>query len=167
MDLQSYRQKFGRFPIEWRDLFVHAEEFARIAASGPEPIGAAALIWDDARRILLVRDAPTAWRTGRWATPGGMAEPGDSPETCVVRETEEETGLDVRITGITKVIRCQMADESRLVPFTFFQFEGHAVGGTLRPGKGILEVAWFDRLPDDMHWRADYLERWMRGRPSL
>ncbi|WP_243239441.1 NUDIX domain-containing protein [Sulfobacillus harzensis] len=33
---------------------------------------------------------------GEWELPGGHIEPGESPETALVREFSEETGLDVK-----------------------------------------------------------------------
>lgn len=167
MDLGPYRQKYGKVPVERRDWLVDAAEYRRFAAKGPEPMGAAALIWNDRREILLVREEPRSGRTGRWATPGGMAEPGETPEACVRRETREEAGVDVWVTGLTKVIVCYVAHEDRVLPFTFFQFEGEWKRGTPRRSPGIAEVAWFDRLPDDLHFRADYVEAWRRRRPSL
>ncbi len=167
MDLAPYRQTYGKFPSERRDWAVEAAEYARFAAKGPEPMGAAALIWNEAREILLVREEPRSGRAGRWATPGGMAEPGETPEACARRETKEEASVDVWLTGLTKVIVCDVANEDRVLPFAFFQFEGEWRGGTPRRGPGIAEVAWFDRLPDDLHFRADYVEAWRRRRPSL
>ena len=155
MDLAPYREKYGKFPSERRDWPVGPAEYARFAAKGPEPMGAAALIWNEAREIMLVREEPRAQRTGGWATPGGMAERGETPEACVRRETKEEAGVDVWLTGLTKVIVCSVANEAEVLPFTFFQFEGEAKGGTPRPGPGIARVAWFDRLPDALHFRAD------------
>jgi 8-oxo-dGTP pyrophosphatase MutT (NUDIX family) len=35
-------------------------------------------------------------RLGRWLQPGGHIEPGERPEDAAVRETEEETGVEVR-----------------------------------------------------------------------
>ena len=167
MDLTPYRRTYGPFPLERRDRPASPEEFAGIAKRGKDPVGAGGLIWDARSCILLVRHAPgRGWEPG-WATPGGLAEPGESPEACFVRETLEETGVAVRIDGLTKVLLYQVVNESRVVPFTFFQFEGKAVGGTSRPGKEIAEVAWFDRFPAAMHFRGDYVEPWMRRRPSL
>jgi ADP-ribose pyrophosphatase YjhB (NUDIX family) len=101
-----------------------------------------------------------------WATPGGFAERGETPEACAVRETLEETGLALTITSLTKVIVCHVANEGLRVPYTFFQFEGAAEGNP-KPGRGIAEAAWIERLPERMHFRADYVEPWMAHRPAL
>ena len=42
--------------------------------------------------ILLSHETKLGW----WLVPGGGAEAGETPETCCIRETEEETGLIVR-----------------------------------------------------------------------
>src|SRR5690348_6262932 len=38
-----------------------------------------------------------------WAIPGGAMEPGESLSDCAVRETLEETGVQVEITGLVGV----------------------------------------------------------------
>jgi ADP-ribose pyrophosphatase YjhB (NUDIX family) len=43
-------------------------------------------------RVLLVRER----LDGRWAMPGGWADIGDSPSDAAVRETAEESGVEVR-----------------------------------------------------------------------
>lgn len=166
MDLAPYRAKYRRFPLEHRDWPVEEAAFARFAARGGEPIGAATLVWNHEGQILLLRHDPEAGREDLWETPGGFAERGESPEACAVRETNEETGLALTITTLTKVIVCHVSSENRLVPYAFFQFEGEAQGKP-RPGEGIAEAAWLDRLPVEMHFRADYLEPWLRRRPAL
>jgi 8-oxo-dGTP diphosphatase len=50
-------------------------------------------------RILLCRVAPGNIGEGLWTLPGGGLRFGESPEHAVVREVEEETGLDARIAG--------------------------------------------------------------------
>ncbi len=167
MDLAPFRRTYGRFPVERRDWPVSAEEFARFAARGREPVGAAALIWNDRREILLVRERSAEGKEAAWATPGGFAEKGETPEACVHREALEEAGANVRIAGLTKVVICYVSSGDRVLPFTFFQFEAQHLAGTARAGREIAEAAWFDRLPDDLHFRADYVEVWRRGRPSL
>jgi 8-oxo-dGTP diphosphatase len=59
--------------------------------SGPivRGVGAVAVIEDS---ILLVRRGRPP-QAGRWSVPGGHVEPGETPESAVLRELLEETGL--------------------------------------------------------------------------
>lgn len=84
-------------------------------------LGAAAVIADDAGRVLLVKHA---YGRLNWELPGGHAEPGESILTTVVREVREETGLAIVAEGITGiyfddqldlhffVFRCRQADQA-------------------------------------------------------
>ncbi len=38
--------------------------------------------------------------SGNWSPPGGVMDIGETLEQCVIRETKEETGLDIEITGL-------------------------------------------------------------------
>jgi 8-oxo-dGTP pyrophosphatase MutT (NUDIX family) len=54
---------------------------------------------DDRGRLLLQRRRDT----GQWAIPMGKMELGERPSECAVRETAEETGVRVEITGLLGV----------------------------------------------------------------
>ncbi|MFE3542319.1 NUDIX domain-containing protein [Nocardia sp. NPDC059177] len=58
--------------------------------------GASVLVTDSAGRILMQRRGDS----GNWSLPGGVMEIGETLAQCAVRETKEETGLDVEITGL-------------------------------------------------------------------
>ena len=60
---------------------------------------ASAVVVDDEGRIVLQRRRDNEM----WALPGGVMELGESMAECVIRETREETGLDVEVTGIVGV----------------------------------------------------------------
>ena len=47
-------------------------------------------------RVLLTRLSAHAVETGHWTLPGGGVDHGESPETALLREVEEETGLVAR-----------------------------------------------------------------------
>ncbi len=51
---------------------------------------------DQAGRLLLQRRRDT----GQWAIPMGKQELGETVTQCAVRETEEETGVKVEVTGL-------------------------------------------------------------------
>lgn len=55
-----------------------------------------AAVQDASGRLLLVRERSD----GLWALPGGWADIGDSPVDAVVRETAEEAGYLVQVTGL-------------------------------------------------------------------
>ena len=47
------------------------------------------------KKVLLVkRSNYTEAYPNHWAFPAGRADPGETPEQCVVREVKEEVGLD-------------------------------------------------------------------------
>jgi 8-oxo-dGTP pyrophosphatase MutT (NUDIX family) len=59
--------------------------------------GAVMVIINDADEVLLLeRPENVRWAPNQWGYPGGKIEPGEDPLTAAVRETKEETTLDVR-----------------------------------------------------------------------
>jgi 8-oxo-dGTP pyrophosphatase MutT (NUDIX family) len=110
---------------------------------------------DDQNRVLLVRQADS----GRWGTPGGAIEPGESPEEAAIRETREETGLDVVLDGLRSALggpeyRITYSN-GNLVSFVALVYDATVVGGEATPdGEETTDVAWFsvedlDELPQE------------------
>jgi len=56
-------------------------------------VAAVALIDADGRVLLAQRPAGKSM-AGLWEFPGGKVEPGESPETALMRELNEELGID-------------------------------------------------------------------------
>jgi 8-oxo-dGTP diphosphatase len=55
---------------------------------------ACALI-DADRRVLIAQRPQGKSMAGLWEFPGGKVEPGERPETTLIRELKEEIGIDV------------------------------------------------------------------------
>jgi 8-oxo-dGTP pyrophosphatase MutT (NUDIX family) len=94
---------------------------------------AAVAIQDRQKGLLLCKHADR----GIWVAPGGSIEPGEQPADAAVRETWEETGLTVEITGIMGVyggpdliVEYPNGDQ---VAYIGTIFRAHIVGGTMRP----------------------------------
>jgi 8-oxo-dGTP diphosphatase len=68
------------------------------AASCVAPAAFAA-VRDVTGRVLLVRRCDT----GDWELPGGHVDPGESASDAVVRETAEESGITVEVTGLVGI----------------------------------------------------------------
>lgn len=57
-------------------------------------VAAAALVDVDGRVLICQRPQGKAL-AGLWEFPGGKVEPGETPESCLIRELEEELGVTV------------------------------------------------------------------------
>jgi 8-oxo-dGTP diphosphatase len=66
-------------------------------------LAAYALVSDDAGAVLLSRE-PAGRLPGPWLLPGGGVEHGEHPEQAVIREVQEETGLEVRVGVLLQVL---------------------------------------------------------------
>ncbi|MEM7566620.1 MAG: 8-oxo-dGTP diphosphatase MutT [Pseudomonadota bacterium] len=57
-------------------------------------VSAVALI-DADRRVLIAKRPAGKGMAGLWEFPGGKVEPGETPEAALIRELDEELGIDV------------------------------------------------------------------------
>jgi len=80
-----------------------------------------------------------------WCMPGGEVEAGESLAQGAIREAREETGLEVRLTGLVGIYsRLGFAGDAHAVLFS-----GDVSGGTLRPQAGeALDLRFF--APEDI-----------------
>lgn len=111
------------------------------------PTVAVGTLVEQDRRILLVRRAVEP-RSGYWGLPAGYVEADETTEEAAVRETCEETGLQVQIENLLDVYSYGTHVENRGV---LILYAAQVVGGQLQAGDDAVEAAWFDpqELPSD------------------
>ncbi|GAA3387663.1 NUDIX hydrolase [Cryptosporangium minutisporangium] len=116
------------------------------AAPAPNSIvvAATAFVAETDGRILLIQRADT----GRWALPGGVLGLGERVTDTAVRETREETGIDILITGLIGIYsnpRHVLAFSDGTVRQQFsLCFRAHPLGGSPSPSAEFLDVRWVD-----------------------
>ncbi len=68
---------------------------------GKKMKGTAVAILDDNDNILLLlRSKKSRWMPAKWGLPGGKIERGENSAGAVMRETKEETDLDIEISSL-------------------------------------------------------------------
>jgi len=67
----------------------------------PKPVACAITANADNEVILLRRGFQP--NRGRWSMPGGFVDLGESVEQAAIRETKEETNLEIELTGLVGV----------------------------------------------------------------
>ncbi|MBE1876608.1 NUDIX hydrolase [Myceligenerans pegani] len=97
---------------------------------------------DESGRVLLIH------RTDNdlWSIPGGAMEPGESVRQAAVRETREETGYDVDVTGLVGVY----TDPRHVIAYSDGEVRSQfsicvtatVTGGQARTSSESSEVVW-------------------------
>jgi 8-oxo-dGTP pyrophosphatase MutT (NUDIX family) len=110
--------------------------------------GITGVVLDDNERILLVRRADT----GRWSLPAGILEPGEQPAPALLREIQEETGVEAEIVRLVSMDTLPPGSypNGDQVQFLDLCFSCRPLRGEARVNDDEnLEVAWFplDDLP--------------------
>ncbi len=92
-------------PITGPDRGCLEAEFRRPSTTLPTVLVVAVALVDTDGRVLIAKRPEGKTMAGLWEFPGGKVGEGELPETALVRELDEELGLDIT--------------ESCLAPFSF------------------------------------------------
>ncbi|MFC3750240.1 (deoxy)nucleoside triphosphate pyrophosphohydrolase [Paenibacillus sp. GCM10012306] len=73
---------------------------------------AAAIIYDETEKVLIAKRRAGKSQAGLWEFPGGKLEAGESVQDCLIRELQEEMGIEI-------------------LPFAAFGMNEHSYGNDL------------------------------------
>jgi 8-oxo-dGTP pyrophosphatase MutT (NUDIX family) len=126
---------------------ARTEYFEDPNAPKPNSIVAAVTVFivDDSDRVLLIRRTDN----GLWAIPGGAQDFGEFIAETAVRETKEESGIDVEVTGIVGIYTnpkhvMKYSDGEVRQQFSIC-FRADYLGGEPTPSDESSEVRWVSR----------------------
>ena len=152
-----------------KDTFRYGKERRTCDACGfihfRDPKVAAVVFITEGSRVLMVRRKVDP-QQGKWALPAGYIDYGEDPRKAAVREVREETGLDVRITGLIDVLGPDSRQEG---PASIvLLFEAEQVGGVLQAQDDVDRAVFFapDEVPlGEIAFDSTRLliEQWMAG----
>lgn len=170
--IERLEQRFDEVPVERIEEVDDPETFEHGVAVAEHDMlgGGGAWVEDDDGRVLFIRHPSSP---DRWGLPGGGYEPGETLVETARREVREETGVEVRVTGVWELthraVRHRDDPDRRFHVFdAWFEAEPVADDPTVEldpdaweADEEILEARWFAEPPPAVHERfAKRIARW-------
>ena len=88
----------------------------------PFALSVSAMILDEHQQCLMLRRSSSSKHyAGTWEPPGGKCDSGEAMEAALLREVEEETGLQVRLTRLLGSSQWEMSE--RQIAYLYFEAE--------------------------------------------
>jgi ADP-ribose pyrophosphatase YjhB (NUDIX family) len=131
---------------------VRASFAAELGQITPK-VGADAAIFDEAGRILLMLRADDS----KWCLPCGFVKPCEAPAEAAVRETREETGLEVRPVRLVDVFTRLPSVERGPHTLVVALYLCEVVGGELQGSHEGEELRYW-RIEEVPVWHATHRE---------
>jgi|ERR1041385_2555465 8-oxo-dGTP diphosphatase len=105
----------------------------------PVVLAVKAVIYDEQRRCLLIRRSAHNRNFVRcWEWPGGKVDAGEDYATAVLRESREETGLEIEITGLAGATQFEMPKANVVL----LCMEARVAGGELKLSEEHDDFTW-------------------------
>lgn len=152
-------------PLENREAFGRTRRFCPLCDKiiFREHKVAAGVLVEREDQVLLVRRRLSP-RRGMWSIPAGFVDFDEDPSGAAIRECQEETGLDVEITGLLDVIAGREHEGGADIVIVY---RAREIGGQPRAADDVDRVAFFalDDLPP-LAFRATRvaLKTWRKSR---
>jgi 8-oxo-dGTP diphosphatase len=110
-------------------------------------VGVGAVIFKG-EEVLLVRRGQEPAR-GAWSLPGGLVELGETLTAAITREIAEETGVTVKILGVSAVLERIFPDTGGKIAYHYvlIDYACEYLEGELQPGSDVT-AAQFAALTD-------------------
>jgi 8-oxo-dGTP diphosphatase len=105
-------------------------------------VGIGSVIIQDGKIALIKRGNEPS--KGKWTIPGGLVELGESLEAAVIRETKEETLLDVENPKLIDVVDNVDLDEQSKVKYHYviIDYLVHVKAGIIQAASDAEELRW-------------------------
>jgi len=111
-------------------------------------VGIGAVIIQEGKIALIKRSNEPS--KGKWTIPGGLVELGENLETAVIRETKEETLLDVENPQLIDVVDNVDLDEQGKIKYHYviIDYLVHVKAGNIQAASDAEELRWvpFDEV---------------------
>ena len=115
------------------------------------------------RKILLVQEGKDVFPgvKGKWNLPTGKLDPRENMEECSIRETKEETGLDIELNYLIGIYQYHKEFPDKLVDVMRFAYKGTIISDTeFKKTDEVANVEWFsmeeiDRMNESGELRSE------------
>lgn len=107
-------------------------------------------------RVLLSRRGIEPYK-GDWDTIGGFLESGEHPEIGALREVFEETGLNIKLTGLLGIYMDKYGPDGDDVQSNVYLAE--IISGDIKPQDDVATLEWVDIKNDHITSRFKSVEK--------
>jgi 8-oxo-dGTP diphosphatase len=105
-------------------------------------LGIGAVIIKEGKIVLIKRGNEPS--KGKWSIPGGLVELGENLEAAVIRETKEETCLEVQTPRLIDVVENVDLDEHGKIKYHYviIDYLVQVKAGTIQAASDAAELRW-------------------------